>query len=50
MFSTPAYRAAIGNLRSLLALIGRQDFRAYGYAAQLRQYRAAVREQQGGAA
>ena len=50
MFSTPTYRAAIADLRNLLALIGRHDFRAYGYAAQLRQYRATVRAQQGGAA
>lgn len=32
--------AAIADLRSLLAQIGRADFRAYGYAAQLRSYRA----------
>ena len=50
MFSTPTFRAAIADLRNLLALIGRHDFRAYGYAAQLRTYRSAVRAQQGGAA
>jgi hypothetical protein len=30
------YLAAITDLRGLLAKIGRQDFRAYGYACQLR--------------
>jgi hypothetical protein len=38
--SAPTYRAAIADLRSLLAKIGRAEFRAYGYSAQLRQYRA----------
>ncbi len=50
MFSTPTYRAAIADLRNLLALIGRHDFRAYGYAARLRSYRATVRAQQGAGA
>ena len=36
------YRAAIQNLRELLAQIGRAEFRAYGYAQQLRQYRRAT--------
>jgi hypothetical protein len=50
MFSTHTYSAAIADLRSLLALIGRHDFRSYGYAAQLRSYRATMRAQQGSAA
>ena len=33
------YAAAIINLRILLASIGRQEFKAYGYATQLRSYR-----------
>lgn len=37
-----AYAKAIIDLRGLLAKIGRHDFRAYGYAKQLRAYRARV--------
>jgi hypothetical protein len=37
-----AYVKAITDLRNLLAKIGRRDFRAYGYAKQLRAYRARV--------
>jgi len=35
-----AYARAVVYLRGLLAKIGRSDFRAYGYAKQLRAYRA----------
>lgn len=34
------YRNAVEDLRGLLAKIGRKEFRAYGYAKQLRRYRA----------
>lgn len=37
---TGAYAKAVVDLRKLLAAIGRHDFRAYGYAKQLRAYRA----------
>ncbi|GAA4424636.1 hypothetical protein [Acidovorax lacteus] len=43
MHSTHIYRAAIADLRGLLAKIGRREFRAYGYAALLREYRGIVR-------
>ena len=33
---------AIDDLRGLLKQIGRAEFRAYGYAKQLRQYRRAL--------
>ena len=46
---TPTITLAIADLRNLLAILGRRDFRAYGYAAQLRSYRATARAQ-GGAA
>jgi hypothetical protein len=36
------YRAAVDDLRGLLAQIGRQEFRAYGYAKQIRRYRAII--------
>jgi hypothetical protein len=37
------YLNAIQDLRALLAKIGRHEFRAYGYAKQIRQYRAALK-------
>lgn len=43
MFTKTVYAAAVADLRGLLAKIGRHEFRAYGYAPQLRQYRAAMR-------
>ena len=43
MFSASIYAAAIADLRGLLAKIGRHEFRAYGYAQQIRQYRGAMR-------
>lgn len=43
MFERDALAAAIANLRDLLRDIGRAEFRAYGYAAQLREYRVALR-------
>lgn len=43
MFTKSAYAAAVADLRGLLGKVGRRDFRAYGYALQLRQYRAAMR-------
>lgn len=36
------YAAAHGNLRGLLHQLGRHEFRAYGFARQLRQYRRAM--------
>ena len=39
---TMNYAAAITDLRLLLSKIGRAEFRAAGYAAQLRSYRAAA--------
>lgn len=36
------YAAAHANLRGLLRQLGRREFRAYGYARQLRQYRRAM--------
>lgn len=36
------YAAAHANLRGLLHQLGRHEFRAYGYARQLRQYRRAM--------
>lgn len=42
MFNKTTYAAAISDLRGLLRKIGRAEFRAYGYSAQLRQYRAAI--------
>lgn len=41
--SPSMYAAAIEDLRALLSRLGRRDFRAFGYAAQLRSYRAALR-------
>lgn len=38
------YEKSILNLRCLLKQIGRHDFRAFGYTAQLREYRANVRQ------
>ena len=43
MLTKDAYAAAIADLRGLLGKIGRREFRAFGYAPQLRQYRAAMR-------
>lgn len=40
MFSVTDYDKAISNLRGLLTTIGRHEFRTFGYAEQLRQYRA----------
>jgi hypothetical protein len=40
------YIAAIADLRRLLRLMGRHEFRAYGYAAQLRDYRKCARLQE----
>lgn len=36
------YAAAHANLRGLLHQLGRHEFREYGYARQLRQYRRAM--------
>lgn len=36
------YRNAVEDLRGPLAQLGRHEFRAYGYAKQLRRYRAIV--------
>ncbi|OYU46322.1 MAG: hypothetical protein CFE44_02725 [Burkholderiales bacterium PBB4] len=36
------YAAAHANLRGLQRQLGRREFRAYGYARQLRQYRRAM--------
>lgn len=41
--SAMTYFNAMKDLRGLLGKIGRQEFRAYGYAGQLRTYRAAYR-------
>lgn len=38
------YVRGIENLRGLLQKIGRHEFRAFGYTAQLREYRAIVRQ------
>jgi hypothetical protein len=38
-----AYFRAVVDLRKLLANIGRHEFRAYGYAKQLRAYRARLK-------
>lgn len=43
MISKASYDAAIDNLRGLLSNIGRSEFRAYGYAKQLREYRVAMK-------
>lgn len=43
MFSHITYARAIADLRGLLSKIGRAEFRAYGYARQLRSYRASMR-------
>jgi len=43
MLTAEIYQAAIEDLRGLLRKIGRHEFRAYGYVAQLRQYRADIR-------
>jgi hypothetical protein len=43
MFASSTYARAVADLRGLLANIGRAEFRAYGYARQLRGYRAAMR-------
>lgn len=37
------YERGIENLRCLLKQIGRHEFRAFGYATQLRKYRALTR-------
>lgn len=42
MFDIATYVAAIEDLRGLLRKIGRAEFRAHGYSAQIRQYRAAM--------
>lgn len=42
MFKKATYAAAIADLRGLLCKIGRAEFRAYGFSAQLREYRAAM--------
>lgn len=42
----PAYEKAIDDLRVLLRKIGRHEFKAYGYAKQLRAYRVRVNRQQ----
>ena len=36
------YSAAVADLRNLLAQIGKHEFKCYGYASQLRQYRQAM--------
>jgi hypothetical protein len=36
------YKRAVADLRLLLAQLGRREFRAYGYSAQLRRYRATL--------
>ena len=38
------YRRGIEDLRGLLQQIGRHEFRAFGYTAQLRKYRAIARQ------
>lgn len=43
MFTAETYQAAIDDLRKLLRLIGRADFRAFGYVPQLRRYRSEMR-------
>lgn len=43
MLTAETYQAAIEDLRGLMCKIGRHEFRAYGYARQIRQYRAAMR-------
>ena len=43
MIDANNYAAAVANPRVLLCQIGRQDFRAYGYSAQLRRYHQAMR-------
>lgn len=43
MFDRQTYARAIEDLRGLLSKIGRAEFRAYGYAPQLRSYRALMR-------
>ena len=43
MLTKDVYAAAVADLRALLTKIGRHDFRAYGYAQQIRTYRAAMR-------
>ncbi len=43
MFHKSTYEAAINDLRSLLAKIGRHEFRAYGYTQQIRHYRRCMR-------
>lgn len=43
MFTVQTYQAAIADLRKLLRLIGRANFRAFGYVPQLRRYRAEMR-------
>lgn len=37
------YKGAVADLRGLLALIGRHEFRQTGYTKQLQQYRAMLR-------
>jgi signal transduction histidine kinase len=36
------YQLAIDDLRNLLKQLGRSEFRAFGYAQQLRAYRAQI--------
>lgn len=43
--SGATYSPGICDLRQLLAKIGHSEFKAYGYAAQIRRYRAALRSQ-----
>ncbi len=38
------YEGGINDLRGLLRKLGRREFRAYGYAAQLRAYRRIVNQ------
>jgi hypothetical protein len=44
--STCRYGSAIADLRRLLLFMGRHEFRAYGYAVQLRDYRKCARLQE----
>jgi hypothetical protein len=41
--SYDVYMNAVKDLRGLQRKIGRHEFRAYGYARQIRQYRAAMK-------
>lgn len=50
MLDHATYAGAVTNLRSLLREVGRREFRAFGYASQLRRYRAAMRSLRAGRA